>query len=114
VDLGSPGRDDLYGNGLLNARNSLTQTTAFTRATHARLFNAITGAAVADATVTSGSYSFTQVQAGTYWVFAGEDADGDGLFGSPRRRWGAYGGTATPSTVSIAGAPTQTVSFNLG
>jgi hypothetical protein len=79
------------------------------------LFNAVTGAVVADAAVAgNGSYSFTNLAAGSYWVFGGQDEEGDGQFGLPRRRWGAFGGTPTPTAVAITGAATQTVSFNLG
>lgn len=115
VDLGPVGRDDQYGVGLLNARNSLTQTMSLSGVVRARLYNASTGAAAANATATgNGLYSFTQVPAGSYWVFAGQDEEGDNQIGLPHRRWTAFGGTSTPTTVSAAGTASQTVSFSLG
>ncbi|HWO89198.1 MAG TPA: S8 family serine peptidase [Gemmatimonadales bacterium] len=115
VDLGVAGRDDLYGFGLVNARNSLTQSLAPAQATFARLYNAVTGAIVADVTLAGGAtYSFTQVRTGSYWVYGGQDEDADRQIGIPGRRWSAAGGTATPLTVSISGAALQTVNFNLG
>lgn len=115
VDLGPAGRDDSYGVGLLNARNSLTQTTSLSGFVRARLYNASTGAAVATATATgTGTYSFTQVPAGSYWIFGGQDEEGDTQIGVPRRRWTAFGGTSTPTTVTASGTTSQTVSFSIG
>ncbi len=115
VDLGVPGRDDLYGAGLVNARNSLTQSMGWSAGTYARLYNAGTGAVVRDVTVVgNGTYSFTQIAAGTYWLFGGQDEDGDGRIGVPGHRWSSAGGTATPLSLTVSGALTQSVNFNLG
>jgi hypothetical protein len=115
VDLGPAGRDDSYGAGLLNVRNALKESMSFASVTRARLFNASTGAFVADATVAgNGSYSFTEIATGTYWVFGGQDEDLDGVFGPPPRRWGAFGGTTTPTPLPVSGTGAHTASFNLG
>jgi subtilisin family serine protease len=118
VDLGAPGRDDLYGHGLLNARNSLTQSFSPARALYARLYDAARGAILqtvpADA---AGRYAFTGLDDGDYRVYAGEDRDGDGLLGVPGRRWGAYstsGITASPGAVTVDGAGEYATSFSIG
>jgi serine protease len=115
VDLGAPGLDDQYGHGLVNARNALTQTLAPTRSIKVFLIDTTTGATIMSvAADAGGAYQFTDVPNGTYRVYAGEDEDGDGLFGRAVRRWGAYGGTNTPTPVHIAGAGTTTADFTIG
>jgi subtilisin family serine protease len=115
VDVGLDGRDDLYGAGIVNARNSLTQSFAPPGRLYARLYNAATGAIVAtQAAGANGAYAFTDVSDGTYAVFAGEDANGDGVIGSPGRRWGAFGGVATPTSIVVASGGTYPASFTIG
>jgi serine protease len=115
VDVGLDGRDDLYGAGIVNARNSLTQSLAPPGRLHARLYNAATGAIVAtQAADANGAYAFTDVSDGTYAVFAGEDENGDGVLGSPGRRWGAFGGVATPTSIIVASGGTYPASFTIG
>jgi subtilisin family serine protease len=108
VDVGAPGRDDQYGAGLVNARNSLTRSVGPSRALYAALYDAQTGTllramrAAADAT-----YAFTGLDNGSYFVFAGEDEAGDGVIGVPGRRWGAHGrGPTQPTEVRVSGAGT--------
>ena len=114
VDVGAPGPDQLYGAGIVNARNSLTQTQAPPRQPYARLY-AATGASVATVAVQpDGSYAFTALPDGAYYVFAGEDENGDGQIGVPGRRWGANGGTAAPIAVTVSGAGTYGASFSVG
>jgi subtilisin family serine protease len=115
VDVGLDERDDLYGAGIVNARNSLTQSFAPPRRLYARLYNAATGAIVAtQAAGTGGAYAFTDVSDGTYAVFAGEDENGDGVLGSLGRRWGAFGGVATPTSIVVASGGTYPASFTIG
>jgi subtilisin family serine protease len=116
VDLGAPGRDDLYGAGLLNARNSLTRTLAPGRALHAVLYDAQTGARLRSARVAAdATYTFAALDDGRYLIFAGEDEDGDGLTGVPGRRWGTYGNATTrPSEVTVAGAGSYPASVSVG
>jgi subtilase family protein len=114
VDAGAPGRDDRYGAGILNARNSLAQNLAPPRQLHARLYDASAGGVVQTVAVAAdGSYSFT-VTPGSYQVFAGQDESGDGLIGLPGRRWGAFGGAGTPSPIDVQGSGSQKASFTIG
>jgi subtilisin family serine protease len=106
VDVGAPGRDDQYGAGVVNARSSLVRSLAPSRALYAALYDAQTGTplrtlrAAADA-----SYTFTGLDNGSYFVFAGEDEGGDGAVGVPGRRWSAHGNAPTrPTEVRVSGA----------
>ncbi len=111
VDAGAPGRDDQYGAGIVNARNSLTQTLAPPTKTYARLFS-VAGLLLGTAAVAAdGSYAFTGLGDGSYTVFGGTDENGDGQLGVPGRRWGALGGSATPSPVTVDGAATYPATF---
>lgn len=115
VDAGPAGRDDFYGHGILNARNSLTQTMAPQQDLYARLVDATSGATVQTVPVNpGGDYSFTEVPDGDHFVFAGQDVDGDQAIGLPWRRWGALGGAATPTPVTVHGAGTYPASFTVG
>lgn len=114
VDAGRPGRDDEYGAGILNARNSLTRSLDPPRRLRARLYNAVTGAAVSTIAVgNDGSYSFP-VTDGSYRVFAGQDESDDQQIGLPGRRWGAFGGTAAPTIINVEGPGTEQASFSVG
>jgi subtilisin family serine protease len=114
VDAGTPGRDDQYGAGIVNARNSLAKNSGPSRQLHARLYDALTGSIVQTAAVAvDGSYSFT-ASAGAYRIFAGQDESGDALIGLPGRRWGAFGGSATPSSIDVSVGGTHHASFAVG
>jgi hypothetical protein len=115
VDRGPPGRDDEYGAGVLNARNALTQSLAPPRDLYARLYNVATTAIEATVAVDpDGAYAFTDLANGDYVVYAGQDESGDQLVGLPGRRWGAYGGTATPTVITVSGGGDNPASFSVG
>jgi subtilisin family serine protease len=114
VDAGAAGPDSRYGAGIVNARNSLAQDLAPTRQLRARLYDASTGSALQTVPVSGVSYSFTGVINGEYHVFAGQDESGDQLIGLPGRRWGAFGGTASPSSIHVTSAGTYHASFSIG
>ena len=114
VDAGAPGRDDRYGAGIVNARNSLAQNVEPPRQLHARLYDVLTGGAVQTIGVAGdGSYSFTATP-GSYQVFAGQDENGDGQIGVPGRRWGAFGGSTRPSRIDVTGGGSHHASFAVG
>lgn len=114
VDAGVPGRDDQYGAGILNARNSLMQNRAPARSLLVRLYDAQTGAFVREVRPAGGAFTFDGLPNGAYWVMAGEDEEADGLTGLPGRRWGAFGGAGTPAPVQVEGAYTYPASFAIG
>ena len=114
VDAGAPGPDEQYGAGIINARNSLAQNLGPPRQLRARLYDAVTGAAINTVAVAGdGSYTFT-VPDGGYRIFAGQDEAGDQQIGAPGRRWGAFGGTATPAVVTVDGPGVHHASFSIG
>jgi hypothetical protein len=109
-------RSDSYGWGIVNAYNALTQQNGPPRATLVRLVDA-TGALHAAVPAANGSFVFSRVPNGTYFVQAGEDESGDGVIGSPGRRFGWAGGFGAPtqftvnnnaqSTSIVLGMPTE-------
>lgn len=115
VDLGPAGPDDFFGAGLLNARNSLAQTVGPTRQLYARLYHAVSGAVVSSMVAQpNGSFAFGGLADGSYHVFAGQDASGDGLVGLPGRRWGALGTTSAPTAITVSGTGIYPASFTAG
>jgi subtilisin family serine protease len=114
ADAGAPGRDDRYGAGIVNARNALTRTHAPARSLLVSLYDADTGRRVRTVAAPGGRYSASGLPRGRYFVFAGEDEEGDGRTGVPGRRWGAFGGAATPQAVEVGGGSRSGVSFEVG
>lgn len=111
VDAGTPGPDNLYGAGIVNARNSLTQSFAPPAELYALLYDATTGRLVATRPTTKGAYSFTGLDDGNYWVYGGADENGDGQIAAGGRPWGTLGGSASPTPVTVNGAATYGASF---
>jgi subtilisin family serine protease len=104
-----------FGAGLVNAYNSLTQTFGPPTQLYARLYNATTGAIVQTVPAQGGgAYAFTGLSDGQYDVYAGTDESGDQQLGIPGRLWGAYGGSAVPTSVTVAGAAAYPASFSIG
>jgi hypothetical protein len=112
-DLGSQGRDDIYGSGLVNARNTLAGNLSPTKRLMVRLVNATTGAVVRTVIANNGIYQIGGLADGSYWVFAGEDVDGDGLTGLPSRSWGAFGDASAPTAIVVSGADVYPASFTI-
>src|SRR5690606_25228227 len=74
IDLGTPGRDNVYGHGLIDARNLLTQSLEPPGNWFVHLVNAATGKVERSMQAgAGGTFSFTEVPDGTYWLFAGKD-----------------------------------------
>jgi subtilisin family serine protease len=115
VDAGVSGRDDLYGAGIVNARNSVTATFSPPADLFARLYDADSGSVIETTpTQADGSYVFPGLADGHYLVFAGEDRNGDGMIGDPLRRWGAFGGPSNPTAVTVSGPGSHSASFQIG
>lgn len=115
VHVGAPGRNDQYGYGLVNAYNALTNTTGPTRSIQVRVVNATSGAVVQQvAAGADGSFSVSRLPVGSYYVFAGQDEDGDGKIGIPGRRFGWYGGPGAPTPIVIGSGASATASLSIG
>lgn len=115
VDAGAPGRDDVYGAGIVNARNSLTQSLAPPQQIYVQLYDAASAALIETIPAEAdGSYQFTGLPDGAYHVVAGQDENGDRQIGIPGRRWGAFGGPSSPTTVTVGGAGAYLASFPIG
>jgi hypothetical protein len=114
IDLGAQGDDDEFGAGLVDAAAAVRNGAA-ARETYVRLYDADTGTIHGPVLATpAGAYSFGELPDGDYYVYAGEDHAGDALTGLFDRRWGALGGSTTPSAVSIEQSSTETASFSIG
>jgi subtilisin family serine protease len=107
-------RSDVFGWGIVNAYSSLTQQDGPTRATLVRLLDATTGVVSRTTTVnSSGSFVFTRVPNGSYYVQVGDDESGDASIGVPGRRFGWIGGFGKPTVLNVNGNA-QAVAIALG
>jgi hypothetical protein len=107
-------RSDMFGWGIVNAYNSLTQQNGPTRATLIRLIDATTGVVSRSTTVGStGSFVFTRVANGSFYVQAGDDESADGSIGVPGRRFGWFGGFGKPTVLNV-NSNSQAVAIVLG
>jgi subtilisin family serine protease len=107
VDMGPPGRDARYGFGRVDAYNAITGTQGPAMNVYVSAIDASTGAVAK--TVQAGSdlsYKLDGLDAGSYYVVAGQDEDGDGVIGFPGRRygWANGGGVPLPVVVGSNGA----------
>ncbi len=115
VDEGTPGVDEFYGAGIVNARNSLTQSLAPPARIFVRLVDTANGTTVASQEASAtGDFTFNAVSDGSYFVFAGIDENGDGLTGLPGRPWGAFGGSGAPTAVAVSSTVGGTAFFPIG
>jgi subtilisin family serine protease len=97
-------RSDIYGWGIVNAYNALTQQNGPPRQTYVRLLDATTGLVKATTSVGStGSFTFTRVPQGAYYLQAGDDEAGDSAIGIPGRRFAWAGGFGAPTVFNSNG-----------
>jgi hypothetical protein len=107
-------RSDALGWGIVNAYNALTQQNGPPRQTLVRLVDATTGALVKSAKVnTDGSFAFTRLTAGSYFVQAGDDESNDGVIGVVGRRFAWAGGFGKPTVFNVS-TNAQAVAIALG
>ncbi len=106
-------RSDALGWGVVNAYNSLTQTSGPVRQTIVKLIDATTGLPTRSTTASNGSFVFTRVTAGSYFVEAGGDENGDATIGVPGRPFTLAGGLGSPTLLAV-NANAQSVAIVLG
>jgi len=107
-------RSDALGWGIVNAYNALTQQNGPARQTFVRLVDATTGAAVKSAKVgADGSFAFTRLATGAYFVQAGDDEAGDSVIGISGRRFTWAGGFGKPTVFNV-NSNSQAVGISLG
>ena len=90
------------GTGVLNARNSLTQTMEPPHQILVRAINLVSGAVAASVSATGSDFTIPALPDGSYYVLAGQDDDADGQAGLPGRRFGAFGGISSPTGVPVS------------
>ena len=97
-------RSDAFGWGIVNAYNSLTQQNGPPHQTLVHLVDATTGLTTRSTTVAAnGTFTFTRVPSGAFYLQAGDDENGDGTIGVPGRRFGWAGGFGAPTTFNVNG-----------
>jgi hypothetical protein len=97
-------RSDAYGWGIVNAYNSLTQQNGPPRQTMLRLVDATSGATARTTVATSsGTFAFSRVTNGSYYLQAGDDESGDAIIGMAGRRFGWAGGVGSPTVFTVNG-----------
>jgi hypothetical protein len=107
-------RSDALGWGIVNAYNALTQQNGPPRQTLVRLVDATTGALVKSTKVGSdGSFAFTRLATGSYFVQAGDDESSDGAIGVVGRRFAWAGGFGKPTVFNV-NTNSQAVAIALG
>ncbi|HXT15757.1 MAG TPA: S8 family serine peptidase [Gemmatimonadaceae bacterium] len=107
-------RSDVYGWGIVNAYNSLTQQNGPPRSTIAQLVDATTGTVARSTTVaTNGNFVFTKLSTGTYYLRVGDDESSDGVIGTPGRRFAMAGGLGAPTVFNVNGS-SQSAAIVLG
>ena len=115
VHMGSPGRDDRFGYGLVNAYNAVNNLTERTRATYVHVLSGTTGDTIRRLSpAADGSFSAPRVAPGSYWVVAGQDEGGDGRIGVPGRRFGWFGGPTGPALIDLAPGASAAVAIHAG
>jgi len=94
-------RSDAFGWGIADAYNALTQQNGPPHTTLVRLVDATSGAVRASVPATGGNFTLSRVPNGSYYVQAGEDESGDGVIGSPGRRFTWAGGFGSPTVFNV-------------
>ena len=116
VDMGPPGFDTRYGYGRVDAYNAVTGTQGPALKIYVSAIEATTGkVAKTVAANADNSYTLDGLDAGSYYVVAGQDENDDRIIGFPGRRygWANGGGVPTPVTVSSSGAVDASIPIGL-
>jgi len=114
VDMGPPGFDTRYGFGRVDAYNAVTGQASPPMKIYVSAIDAGTGAVARTVQAESdNTYSLSGLTAGSYYLVAGQDENGDGIIGFPGRRYGWAGG-AVPVPVTVSSAGTVSASIQIG
>ena len=111
-----------FGAGVVNARYALAGSRVEPRARYALVYDVLTGRKVAQQQLDAGgAFTFRRLPPASYFVMAGDDAEGDGVVGVPGagrvvRRWGghAVGGRLAPVAVTLGGSTPVTATVGYG
>jgi len=104
-----------YGVGLVNAYNSLTQRHGPPTQVYALLYSGVTEEFLQRvAAQPDGSFAFNSVEDGRYLVYGATDESSDQQLGVPGRLWGALGGPATPTDITVLSGGPYPASFTIG
>ena len=114
VDYGTAGRDDRFGAGIVNARNSLAKSRSIPGTIRARAYDARSGKLVQEIAATGSSYRMTELPDAPYQVFAGIDEGSDGLIGVPGTLWGGLTAAGKLTPISVDGAGNYSADFLIG
>jgi subtilisin family serine protease len=113
IDMGSPGRDDRFGAGVVNAFNAVTGLSGPASTSVVRAVSANTGAVARTATLNgNGRFTFANLAAGDYFVVAGSDESADGLFGFPGRPFNWFGSSGM-TAVQMSGTLVRSLGLTL-
>lgn len=104
-----------YGAGLVNAYNSLTQRLGPPTQRFARLYAATSGAIAQTVEADDGgSFAFSQVPDGAYFLYGGTSEGGEEGLGTPGSLWGPFGEAGVASTFTVLGGNAHRLSFTIG
>lgn len=115
VDIGPPGPDTRTGFGRVDAYNAVTGTQGPAMDIYVSAINASTGEVVKTVKAAADrSYKLDGLDAGDYYVVAGQDENGDGIIGFPGRRYGWANGGGVPTPVTVASSGSVDASIPIG
>jgi uncharacterized protein (DUF2141 family) len=115
VDIGAPGFDTRTGFGRVDAYNAVTNTQGPAMDIYVSAIDASTGAVVKTVKANADrSYKLDGLAAGSYYVVAGQDENGDGVIGFPGRRFGWANGGGVPTAVTVGASGSVDASIPIG
>ncbi|MBK5186841.1 MAG: S8 family serine peptidase [Gemmatimonadaceae bacterium] len=115
VDMGPPGFDTRYGYGRIDAYDAITGTQGPPMKIYVSAIDATTGAVAKTVPAEAdNSYKLEGLSAGSYYVVAGQDENGDGVIGFPGRRYGWANGGGVPTPVSVSSNGSVDASIPIG
>jgi hypothetical protein len=114
VDYGPAGRDNSFGAGIVNARNSLTKSRSIPGTIRARAYDSRSGQMIREVAASGYNYRLTELPDAPYQIFAGIDEGSDGLIGVPGTLWGGLTAAGKLSPIIVDGAGSYPTDFRIG